>query len=77
MEDWQGEKCEVTLLEGVPVDMVLRKLDEAYVWLRDSEPESPCVDAICDRLALHKVCLLLAFRENIWLKHICRHFFNC
>lgn len=56
MEDWQSEKYEVSLLEGVPVDMILRKLDEAYTWLRDANLPLQWVDAIGDRLALRKVC---------------------
>jgi hypothetical protein len=35
-EDWQSEKCEVSLLEGVPVKHVLSKLEEACVWVRSS-----------------------------------------
>lgn len=57
MEDWQSEKCEVTLLEGVPVDFIVRKLDEAYTWLRDTKIPTQWVDALADRLALRKVCV--------------------
>jgi len=32
-EDWQSDKCEVSLLEGVPVSFVVKKLDEAVNWL--------------------------------------------
>ena len=34
MEDWQSEKCDVTLLEGVPVNHVLSHLEEAAAWTR-------------------------------------------
>jgi hypothetical protein len=32
-EDWQSEKCDVSLLEGVPTSHVLSKLEEAGHWL--------------------------------------------
>lgn len=35
-EDWQSEKCEVSLLEGIAVKHVLSKLEEACAWLRSS-----------------------------------------
>ncbi|KAF8959765.1 Mak10 subunit, NatC N-terminal acetyltransferase-domain-containing protein [Flammula alnicola] len=35
-EDWQSDKCEVSLLEGMPVPFVVSKLDEAADWLSDS-----------------------------------------
>ncbi|GLB35595.1 putative mak10 subunit, NatC N(alpha)-terminal acetyltransferase [Lyophyllum shimeji] len=32
-EDWQGEKCDVSLLEGIPVKYVLSALEDASIWL--------------------------------------------
>ncbi|KAJ3500829.1 hypothetical protein NLJ89_g9616 [Agrocybe chaxingu] len=32
-EDWQGDKCEVSLLEGVPTHFVIARLDDAFTWL--------------------------------------------
>ncbi|PSR70873.1 hypothetical protein PHLCEN_2v13235 [Hermanssonia centrifuga] len=59
MEDWQSDKCEVTLLEGVPVDIVLRKLDDACSWLRNSALPQTDKEALCDRLMLRKTLLEL------------------
>ncbi|GJE88083.1 Mak10 domain-containing protein [Phanerochaete sordida] len=59
MEDWQSEKCEVSLLEGVPVDFIVHKLDEAYIWLRDSDLPQRWIDGLADRLALRKTLLQL------------------
>lgn len=55
MEDWQGDKCDVTLLEGVPVAVVVGKLDEALAWLRHSSIPEHARDALYDRLLLRKV----------------------
>lgn len=35
-EDWQSDKCEVSLLEGVPAPFIIKKLDEAVNWLSQS-----------------------------------------
>ncbi|EKM56096.1 uncharacterized protein PHACADRAFT_122281 [Phanerochaete carnosa HHB-10118-sp] len=59
MEDWQSEKCEVTLLEGVPVDFIIDKLDGAYTWLRSTDLPQQWIDALADRLALRKTLLQL------------------
>lgn len=32
-EDWQSEKCDVSLLEGIPTNHVISKLEEAGNWL--------------------------------------------
>ncbi|KIP07499.1 hypothetical protein PHLGIDRAFT_105599 [Phlebiopsis gigantea 11061_1 CR5-6] len=63
VEDWHSEKCEVSLLEGVPVDMVLRKLDDAYTWLHNTDIPQEWIDTIGDRLALRKTLLQL-FRAS-------------
>ncbi|KAG5721407.1 N-alpha-acetyltransferase, 35 NatC auxiliary subunit [Termitomyces sp. T112] len=34
MEDWQGDKCDISLLEGTPVKFVASKLQEASMWLQ-------------------------------------------
>ncbi|KAF5387015.1 hypothetical protein D9615_002044 [Tricholomella constricta] len=33
VEDWQSEKCDVSLLEGVPVKFVISSLEDASMWL--------------------------------------------
>jgi N-alpha-acetyltransferase 35, NatC auxiliary subunit len=35
-EDWQSEKCDVSLLEGVPTNHILFKLEEAGNWLMNT-----------------------------------------
>lgn len=67
MEDWQSEKCEVPLLEGVPVDMVLRRLDEACAWLHSATLPSLWADALGDRLMLRKVRHRTLPREYVHL----------
>ncbi|KAG6861782.1 hypothetical protein C0995_012286 [Termitomyces sp. Mi166 len=34
MEDWQGDKCDISLLEGTPVKFIISKLQEASAWLQ-------------------------------------------
>ncbi|KAG6827820.1 hypothetical protein H0H92_010336 [Tricholoma furcatifolium] len=34
MEDWQGDKCDISLLEGTPVKFVLSSLEDANLWLQ-------------------------------------------
>jgi hypothetical protein len=36
-EDWQAEKCEVSLLEGVPYGTAVRMLDDAITWINASD----------------------------------------
>ncbi|RDX47440.1 hypothetical protein OH76DRAFT_1385246 [Lentinus brumalis] len=59
VEDWQGEKCDVSLLEGINSDMIVRMLDTACDWLRQSDLSAAHVEAICDRLLLRKTLLQL------------------
>ncbi|KAG6916900.1 hypothetical protein DXG01_004733 [Tephrocybe rancida] len=33
-EDWQGEKCDISLLEGTPAKYVVSKLEDASMWLQ-------------------------------------------
>ncbi|CAL1703300.1 unnamed protein product [Somion occarium] len=63
-EDWQSEKCEVSLLEGVPVEYVVQKLEAACSWLRSSSIPIPQRDALIDRLLLRKALLEL-FRLDL------------
>ena len=55
VEDWQGEKCDVSLLEGVNAEVISRILDMACDWLRQSQFPETQVAALCDRLLLRKV----------------------
>lgn len=59
-EDWQSEKCEISLLEGVDVIHILQQLDDALEWLRRSSVPGIYVDALSDRLLLRKVSPILA-----------------
>ena len=54
-EDWQSEKCEISLLEGMNVDFVIQQLDEALDWVRQSSLSATQIDALSDRLLLRKV----------------------
>ncbi|TFK32597.1 Mak10 subunit, NatC N-terminal acetyltransferase-domain-containing protein [Crucibulum laeve] len=59
-EDWQSDKCDVSLLEGVPVKFVVAKLDEAVNWLCNSgKVSNPWRDALCERLLLRRSLLQL------------------
>ncbi|KZT11152.1 Mak10-domain-containing protein [Laetiporus sulphureus 93-53] len=57
IEDWQGEKCDVSLLEGVSTDFVLKTLDDACDWLRGSSLSPFVVNQLCDILRFRKVLL--------------------
>ncbi|KAI0344977.1 Mak10-domain-containing protein [Trametopsis cervina] len=59
IEDWQSEKCEVSLLEGVPVNVILRRLEDACHWLRASALPAEQRDALYDRIMLRKHLLEL------------------
>ncbi|KAK7688903.1 hypothetical protein QCA50_007594 [Cerrena zonata] len=63
-EDWQGEKCDVSLLEGVPAEYIIQKLDAACSWLHSLNIRSDQRDAIIDRLLLRK-SLLELFRLDL------------
>ncbi|KAI0657175.1 Mak10-domain-containing protein [Cubamyces menziesii] len=63
VEDWQGEKCDVSLLEGVNAEVISRILDMACDWLRQSQFPETQVAALCDRLLLRKAILQL-YRYN-------------
>ncbi|KAI8974244.1 Mak10-domain-containing protein [Trametes punicea] len=65
VEDWQSEKCDVSLLEGVDAEVVLRILDVACDWLRQSYFPDPQVTALCDRLLLRKTLLQLYRNEPL------------
>ncbi|KAF7777691.1 hypothetical protein Agabi119p4_3763 [Agaricus bisporus var. burnettii] len=59
-EDWQSDKCEVYLLEGTPVRVVISMLEEASVWVSDS-PKIPYYwkNHLVWRLQLRKAFLQL------------------
>ncbi|KDR82005.1 hypothetical protein GALMADRAFT_221894 [Galerina marginata CBS 339.88] len=56
-EDWQSDKCEVSLLEGLPVAFALSKLDEAADWLSRSTVPTIWKTALRARLHLRKTML--------------------
>ena len=55
VEDWQGEKCDVSLLEGVNSDLIVHLLDHASDWVQQSDLPEAQADALCNRLYLRKV----------------------
>ncbi|KAK0458604.1 Mak10 subunit, NatC N-terminal acetyltransferase-domain-containing protein [Desarmillaria tabescens] len=59
-EDWQGDKCDVSLLEGYPVKSALARLDEASNWLLHTMKIPPqWRDGLRVRLDLRKIILQL------------------
>ncbi|KAK0492210.1 Mak10 subunit, NatC N-terminal acetyltransferase-domain-containing protein [Armillaria luteobubalina] len=59
-EDWQGDKCDVSLLEAYPVKSVLARLDEASNWLLHTLKIPPqWRDGLRVRLDLRKIILQL------------------
>ncbi|KZT74069.1 Mak10-domain-containing protein [Daedalea quercina L-15889] len=59
IEDWIGEKSEVSLLEGISADFVLKKLDDALTWLQHSRLPDADVQYLYDRLLLRKTIMQL------------------
>ncbi|KAG6817045.1 hypothetical protein H0H87_000457 [Tephrocybe sp. NHM501043] len=52
-EDWQGDKCDVSLLEGTPVKYVLSKLEDASMWLhRTTNKYQTLIDAAREQLMI-------------------------
>ncbi|KIM87338.1 hypothetical protein PILCRDRAFT_63658, partial [Piloderma croceum F 1598] len=58
-EDWQSEKCEVSLLESVQVKHVLLSLEDACGWIRSYTVTMPWRDALLARMLLRKTILEL------------------
>ncbi|KAF7323348.1 hypothetical protein HMN09_00115700 [Mycena chlorophos] len=59
-EDWQSDKCETSLLEGMSVPNALIALDNATGWLiRGRQVPEPWMTALVARLNLRKVLLQL------------------
>lgn len=59
-EDWQSDKCEVSLLEILQPPFVMKQLDTARTWLQSSGKVTPTWrDALSARLALCKTLLML------------------
>lgn len=59
IEDWFGEKCDVSLLEGVAAHFALRKLDDACEWLRHSDLPASEITRLCNRLLLRQTLVQL------------------
>lgn len=64
-EDWQGEKCDISLLEGTPAEYALHLLDDACLWLQTSSLSPADKSAILDRLLLRKVSVDILPRTTI------------
>ncbi|KAF8162736.1 Mak10 subunit, NatC N-terminal acetyltransferase-domain-containing protein [Crassisporium funariophilum] len=64
-EDWQSDKCEVSLLEGTPVPFIQGKLDGAVAWLAQN-PVVPTIwkTALQARLLLRKTLLQIMSAES-------------
>ncbi|KZP13825.1 hypothetical protein FIBSPDRAFT_921556 [Athelia psychrophila] len=60
LEDWQSEKCDISLLEGVPVNHILSHLEEAAEWTRSIDRDTmPERDALLARISLRRTLLKL------------------
>ncbi|KAH6919217.1 Mak10 subunit, NatC N-terminal acetyltransferase-domain-containing protein [Coprinopsis sp. MPI-PUGE-AT-0042] len=59
-EDWQSDKCELALLEALPAQFVVQRLDDAISWIKNSGkvPEK-WKDALISRVALRKALVEL------------------
>ena len=55
VEDWNGEKCDVSMLESINTNLIVHMLDSACDRLRRSSLPDQHVRALCDRLLLRKV----------------------
>ncbi|KIY68793.1 hypothetical protein CYLTODRAFT_373907 [Cylindrobasidium torrendii FP15055 ss-10] len=59
-EDWQSDKCEVSLLEGYQTKAALAKLDDTLAWLSTTSKIAPSwKEQLAARLYLRKSMLLL------------------
>ncbi|KAF9009616.1 Mak10 subunit, NatC N-terminal acetyltransferase-domain-containing protein [Cyathus striatus] len=57
-EDWQSDKCDVSLLEAIPTHFILSKLDDAIIWISQTSKITPeWKDALRSRLLLRKSIL--------------------
>ncbi|KAI0806725.1 Mak10 subunit, NatC N-terminal acetyltransferase-domain-containing protein [Fomes fomentarius] len=59
VEDWHGEKCDVSLLEGINAEIIVNMLDAACDWLRQADLSDAHTEALCDRLLLRKALIKL------------------
>ncbi|KAI0713691.1 Mak10 subunit, NatC N-terminal acetyltransferase-domain-containing protein [Earliella scabrosa] len=64
IEDWQGEKCDVSLLEGINAEIIVNMLDAACEWVRQANLSENYTEAICQRLMLRK-SLIELYRLNL------------
>ncbi|KAF8801418.1 hypothetical protein BYT27DRAFT_7198198 [Phlegmacium glaucopus] len=70
-EDWQSDKCEISLLEGTPVPFILSKLDDAVIWLGQSVFVSEFwKTALQARILLRKALLQIMSAERTTSQHI-------
>ncbi|KAH8100300.1 Mak10-domain-containing protein [Cristinia sonorae] len=58
-EDWQGEKCDISILEGTPSELAVRMLEDACSWLQISPLSPDDKAALIDRILLRKSLLEL------------------
>ena len=66
IEDWQGEKCDVSLLERINAEIIVNMLDAACEWVRQADLSEANTEAICQRLMLRKVRCRAAALQVIW-----------
>ncbi|KAF9557743.1 Mak10-domain-containing protein [Agrocybe pediades] len=64
-EDWQSDKSEVSLLEGMPVHFILMKLDDGMQWLEQSSVPKRWKDALKARLLLRKTLLQIMSTDPV------------
>lgn len=70
-EDWQSDKCEISLLEGTPAPFIISKLDEAANWLGQSGSVSEFwKSALQARILLRKALLQIMSAEIMISSHI-------
>ncbi|KAI0792657.1 Mak10 subunit, NatC N-terminal acetyltransferase-domain-containing protein [Abortiporus biennis] len=63
-EDWQSEKCDISLMEGVPVEYAIQNLNDACIWVHSAQLSPEDGDSITNRLLLRKALLEL-FRLDV------------
>ncbi|KAH9939576.1 Mak10-domain-containing protein [Amylocystis lapponica] len=58
-EDWQGEKCDISLLKNINAEQIIERLQAAGHWLRRSTLPDSDIEALCDRIELRMYILQL------------------
>ncbi|KZT18829.1 Mak10-domain-containing protein [Neolentinus lepideus HHB14362 ss-1] len=59
-EDWQGEKCEISLLEGYPIRGIIKAIEQAGHWVRTATTVSATLrNELLSRLLFRKTMIEL------------------